>query len=271
MNWLKKHKKASIISFVIAVLVTMILVSALLGGSSSFVGNIVKGFVNIIEKPFVSVEKNILNGQEEKTKKELETENKELKEENDKLREENINLRLTKTQYEEFNAIASLFDTKPYKDYNNHVIANIKEVDNSALYKVFTIDKGKSSNIAKGDLVATKDGIIGFVSKVNDNDAKVTSILNINQSISFVVSKKENVAGVLNGDGSRTLEGYLLDDKANVVAGDIIVTSGRGIFPKGIVIGRIDKVNYDADSRLKRVRVKPKIDFTSLSTVVVCR
>ena len=87
-----------------------------------------------------------------------------------------------------------------------------------------------------------QNGAVGTVTDVSKNSATVSSILDSNVSTSFVVKKNMDILGVLKGDGNETLKGYLLDEKASVVEGDILLTSGRGAFPKGVEIGKVTKV-----------------------------
>ncbi len=51
--------------------------------------------------------------------------------------------------------------------------------------------------------------------------------------------------------------------------GDRLVTSGMGLFPAGIEIGRITKVRYDSDEQLQKVDIKSSVDFKSLQKVAV--
>lgn len=61
----------------------------------------------------------------------------------------------------------------------------------------------------------------------------------------------------------------MLDDKADVSEGDKLVTSGMGVYPAGIEIGKVVKVRYDSNAQLQRVDVKPSVDFESLQKVTV--
>jgi rod shape-determining protein MreC len=56
---------------------------------------------------------------------------------------------------------------------------------------------------------------------------------------------------------------------SDVVAGDVVVTSGiDGIYPKGFIIGKIETVEKLGGS-YKRITVKPAVDFSSLEEVLV--
>ena len=50
---------------------------------------------------------------------------------------------------------------------------------------------------------------------------------------------------------------------------DIVVTSGiDGIYPKGFVIGRVERVEKNGTA-YKRITVKPSVDFSALEEVLV--
>jgi len=60
-----------------------------------------------------------------------------------------------------------------------------------------------------------------------------------------------------------------VSEVADVVAGDVVVTSGiDGIYPKGFVIGRVESVEK-AGGAYKRITVMPTVDFRSLEEVLV--
>ena len=61
----------------------------------------------------------------------------------------------------------------------------------------------------------------------------------------------------------------MLDSNAKVSEGDKLVTSGMGLFPAGIEIGRITKVRYDSNEQLQYVDIKPSVSFKSLQKVSV--
>jgi len=60
-----------------------------------------------------------------------------------------------------------------------------------------------------------------------------------------------------------------MDNKATIVKGDVLVTSGIGIYPEGIRIGKVTSVDYNDDMQLKEITVKSTVKFTSLQKVAV--
>ena len=99
--------------------------------------------------------------------------------------------------------------------------------------------------------------------------AKVVSILSDNNNVSFRVLKRQKVSGVLSANKNGELEGYVLKNKYRIVKGDTLITSGIGIYPKGIKIGKVKSVDYDDDRQLKVVKVKPAVDFETMEKVAI--
>ena len=61
----------------------------------------------------------------------------------------------------------------------------------------------------------------------------------------------------------------MLDSEAKIHEGDELITSGMGVYPAGIEIGKVTKVRYDSDEQLLRVDIKPSVEFESLQKVSV--
>ena len=270
MKWLREHKIFSTVVVIIIVLIIIIFASFASGGGSNVLGDGFRGIVNTIEKPFVvagnSIKENVsgIFGY-----KKLQEENEALKKENQKLRESNNNLVLQKGEYEQLKDLSDAFNYEPFKGNKDAVAANIIAVDNSMAYSSFTVDVGDNKGIKVGSIVVDGNGLVGEVSKVDGNTAQIKSILNINKNVSFMVRNKKDVTGVVHGDGNREMEGYLLNFNSNAVEGDIIVTTGMGDFPKGIVIGKIDKVEFDNDTQLRQIKVRPTAKITSMQKVAI--
>jgi rod shape-determining protein MreC len=80
---------------------------------------------------------------------------------------------------------------------------------------------------------------------------------------------RSRAQGVVKGGGNDRLELQFVSETADVVTGDLVVTSGiEGIFPKGFTIGHVDAVEKSGPS-YKRITVKPTVNFSSLEEVLV--
>ena len=272
MRWFKEHKIFSTVAAIVVILILIIVKSYANMGMTSFVGSGVQKIASFVGKPFVFVADGVgsaVTGIFDY--KDLQTENEKLKAENEKLKQRNNNLTMSKNELKELKELAKIFDYEAFEGIDDIVAANIIAVDNSMIYKEFTVDAGTSKGIGAEDIVVNSDGIVGIVKEANKNTAKISSILETNNNISFMLKKNSKVKGVIKGNGSKTLEGYLMNSDANVVEGDVIVTSGVGKYPKGITIGKVSEVEYDSDSQLKRIKVKPGADFTTMQKVAIIK
>ena len=54
-----------------------------------------------------------------------------------------------------------------------------------------------------------------------------------------------------------------------MLPGDVIVTSGLGLYPEGIQIGEINEVIEDNNNLLKFVKIKPYANFKKLDKVMI--
>ena len=115
--------------------------------------------------------------------------------------------------------------------------------------------------------------------------AKVTARSNDNWRSTLTLSKgmemggiitRTNAAGVLEGDFSLMQEGRLrlsyLPDGAELVAGDEVLTSGRGdVYPSGLVVGQVEGVFNDASGMNRYAVIVPEVDLSSLVEIFVIK
>lgn len=142
----------------------------------------------------------------------------------------------------------------------------------------FTINKGTKDGIKNGDIIVQAveveqgvviEGLVGRVIDIGDNWSKVVTIIDELSNISFKVIRTQD-GGIVSGDVNMELSGYVFDDKADVVKGDRLYTSGLGgKFKKDLYIGDIDEVINDNEDMVKSVKIKPAIDFKKIYTVYV--
>lgn len=203
---------------------------------------------------------------------------RELLAENEKLKEENANLTVENTllQQERYELLTlrELYKLdNQYSDYEK-VGANIISRDAGNWYHSFMIDKGTDDGIAEDMNVMAKGGLVGRVSAVGPNWAKVVSIISDNSNVSGkVLATGDNliVSGELElmQDGVIRF-GQLLDTAGAVAVGDKIVTSNiSDKYLPGILIGSISYIELDANKLTKSGYLIPAVDFEHLDTVLV--
>jgi len=199
----------------------------------------------------------------------LAEENERLKEENQKLQNEIVNLTLKRQELEDLRDLTDALNYVNNNNITNYIACNVIAKDPGNWYNMFTIDAGTEAGITKNSTVINGDGLVGIVYEVSSKWSKVVSLIDNNSRVSFEILGQENDIGVVNGVGMDELDGYLIDPQSNVKKYDKIITSGLGLYPKGILIGYVTDVIIDKDELLKSIRVRPYVDFKKIDRVLV--
>lgn len=141
------------------------------------------------------------------------------------------------------------------------------------IYGGFTINKGKKSGISEGDPVITAVGLVGRVTSIADNYAKVTTILSPQVNVG-VYTMRSKITGVLENDLASAEQGLcLMSDilkDADIREGDIIFTSGKsGLFPDDVQVGVVKEVYDDPNGFSKHAVIELSQDVRTVSSVFV--
>jgi rod shape-determining protein MreC len=130
------------------------------------------------------------------------------------------------------------------------------------------IDKGERDHLKPDMAVITADGIVGKVLRVYHASSQVLLINDQTSGVGALLDKTR-VQGILRGTaaGETALEKVMSDE--NVPPGELVLTSGGdGVFPKGLLVGRVTKVSTGSDLFLN-IRVRPAADLSKLEEVLV--
>ena len=139
-----------------------------------------------------------------------------------------------------------------------------------------TLSKGSSAGVAAGNCVITETGVlVGVVSAVGANWCTVSTVIDTNIEMGGIVTRTYS-AGVLEGDFTLMGQGRLklnyLPDEAQLVAGDEVLTSGKGdVYPSGLVVGRVEGVFTDPSGMTRYAVVIPNVDLSSLIEVFIIK
>ncbi len=272
MKWIRNHKLIVFLMTIVIVSLLIIMLSVSTGGSNT---SITKGFntvVTTIEKPFVSLADAISNNLSGIfSYKKYQKENEELKNENAELKKQITATSLSAKELQELRELAAAVNYNLKDAENSLVTADITTtaMNGASWMNTFTIDRGTESGIKSGNIVVYGSGLVGKVVSTGRNWSKVTSITDEENKASFSVVGKLNLVGIIEDAKNGSLNGFMLDNKANIEEGDVLITSGLGIYPAGLEIGKVTKLKYDSNSQLLRIKVKPSVNFRTLQKVSV--
>ncbi len=202
---------------------------------------------------------------------------KNLAEENERLNKENIELKERVRQLEidgiENSQLRDMLNLTKKYETSNAIVAEVISMDSSIWFDVFTINKGEKDGIKNNMTVLTPQGLVGKVTQTFSTTAQVTSILDVNNAVSARLTKTGDLIttkGDMNLVDKRLLKLKYVTSDVNLAEGDVVETSGMGgIYPKGIFIGTISKVEQDNKTMKTYAVLEPGVDFNKISEVLV--
>jgi len=184
---------------------------------------------------------------------------------------ENQMLREQARENERLRSLLNFSDAINYKS----LAARIIGWDLSVYGQTMIINKGSLDGITSGQAVMCSQGLIGQVTDepgraIAPHSAPVLLVTDPMSRVSVVVERTRD-RGILQGTGDedKMLLVYL-SPEARLETGDEISTSGLGgIFPTGVRIGKITRMEINPFFGSPQGWVKPSVDFSRLEEVLV--
>jgi rod shape-determining protein MreC len=146
----------------------------------------------------------------------------------------------------------------------------------SAFQQEIVVAVGANAGIRLNAPVITNDGLVGLVTRVFSNRARVTLITDEQSAVSAVDLRTDAAGIVRHGRGAGdTLVLDRVAKKEFVKEGDEIVTAGwrsagfSSLYPRGIPIGVITSVGQTDTDLYQQVQIEPYADTSSLRSVLV--
>jgi rod shape-determining protein MreC len=146
------------------------------------------------------------------------------------------------------------------------VSANVVGQDPNGTTRTLVIDQGSSAGIQMGMAVISPDFLVGQVTDVSRDRARVTLAIDSSSQIGAMLETND-AGGVLFGEWQSGGQMQLrdLDIATRVNEGDVVVTSGQTArVPAGLVIGKVTSIDRDVQSAELNVNVAPLIDFSKM-------
>lgn len=200
-----------------------------------------------------------------------------ISDENEALKEEIAALRDRISRAEETEEMNEwLYDylelKREHTDYK-FVPATVTGGEGGNYMTVFLLDKGFAQGVRKDMPVVTDDGIVGYICEVGTTWSKAVTILETGGAVGAYV-ERSGEQGVIEGTFELSEDGlckmsYLAED-ADIQVGDRIVSSGYGsVYPRGLIIGTVESVEKDKQSRLLAVKVRPSADLAEIEKLMI--
>jgi rod shape-determining protein MreC len=195
-------------------------------------------------------------------------ENATLKEERAELQKQLLQERDRVKQLEQLNTLTGWQTEHNYQGVTARVVGR----DAIEWFSTIIIDKGTTSGITRNQPVVTSDGLVGRVVLVTPISAQVLLITDQRHGTgAIVVQTVENrLLGVVKGRGRDRCEIAFFTTPDKIENGEAVITSGQdGIYPKGLLIGRVRKPEAGPEGIGKAIEVDPAAPFGKLEIVSV--
>ena len=205
------------------------------------------------------------------TMEDMRKENEELQEKVDELTIDNTRLRQEQYELERLRELYKLDEN--YSDYEKigaHVIAN----NGSNWFSDFTIDKGSNDGIKENCNVLAGSGLVGIVTEVGPDYARVRSIIDDSSNVSGMILSTSDTCIVcgdlkLAADGSLRFEKLANNDNEIQVGEQVVTSHVSSRYLQGLFIGYISEIQVDSNNLTRSGYITPAVDFSKIQEVLV--
>lgn len=150
------------------------------------------------------------------------------------------------------------------------IAARVIGINLSPHFLSMRINRGEDDAIRKGMPVVTAEGVVGQVVSTVGGSADVM-LLSDPQSKVGVTLQRSRVRATAVGVGDG--KSLVLDNAArgdDVIEGDLVITSGTdGVFPQGLVIGKIEEVTRISGGMFLSATVVPAVNLRQVEEVLI--
>jgi len=139
----------------------------------------------------------------------------------------------------------------------------------STWFQSIVINKGTKEGVRKGMAVISPLGTVGQITAASPHAAKVLLLTDSRSGIEVVV-QRSRARGIVSGSLDNGPIMKYVKRSEDVRVGDSLVTSGLdGIFPKGLIVGRVNEVRKKHFGLFQYVGVTLAVDASDLEEVLV--
>ncbi len=235
---------------------------------SNFAGAVVVPFQSGVSRVGEKMSK---RSEEMKTLKDVLAENERLQQQVDALTIENNALQQDKY---ELNNLRQLYKLDQEYAQFEKIGARVVAKEAGNWFHTFVIDKGSDDGIQTDMNVMAGSGLVGRVTEVGNDWAKVIAIIDDNSNVSATVLSTEDSCMVQGNlemmDKGVITFSKLINSDMQVKEGDKVVTSHISTkYLPGILIGYISTIDADSNNLTSSGYLTPAVDFAHLEEVLV--
>jgi rod shape-determining protein MreC len=204
------------------------------------------------------------------------SENKRLRRQVEDLRNRLASAETAQRDASELRKLVGLNQSSRFPQGYDHVACRVIARSPTVWYSTITVDKGSDAGLREGQPAITGDGLVGKVSTVSSDAAQITLITDHTSGVSAEVVP-DGANGLIKpkvGDPTDLLLDFVEKGRP-IVKGATVITAGwrsshlESLFPRGIPIGKVTRVDSSERELYQRVHVRPFADLRRLDVVEV--
>ncbi|MBE0465932.1 MAG: rod shape-determining protein MreC [Candidatus Desulforudis sp.] len=176
-------------------------------------------------------------------------------------------LREYQLQNERLRQLLDYRETNPGFDV---LVAEVVARDPGNWFSIVKVNRGVNQGVRRDQAVILPAGLVGRVIFVAPNTADVLLITDPRSGVGAML-QDSRTPGVVKGvlDSARPLTMSYLTKEAAVEPGQLVVTSGLGLFPKGIPVGRVVAMHKGAAGLTMTADLEPLVGFDHLEEILI--
>ena len=151
-------------------------------------------------------------------------------------------------------------------------LARVIARDASQWFSTVVIDRGTAAGISKDQPVVTAEGLVGRVIYAGPVSARVLLLTDERHGAGAIIGQlaDSRLLGVIKGKNERVCEMKFVATPEKITSGELVLTSGQdGIYPRGLVIGRVRRTDGDFATSTSTIELEPAISLDKLDLVGV--
>jgi len=147
--------------------------------------------------------------------------------------------------------------------------ATVIMYDPIATKQLIIVNKGEKDGVKKGMAVVSEGALVGKVVETENEFSKILLITDLSSAVPVLI-QNSTITGIVKGQIGYGLHLEKVPQDDPLKQGQVVVSSGLGgDYPKGIIIGKIDKVEKSSDAIFQEASIRPEVNFKMLERVLI--
>lgn len=165
--------------------------------------------------------------------------------------------------------LRALMELRPAITVRSQAAEVLYEAPDPFSRKLF-LDRGSRHGVVPGSPVINEAGVLGQITRVYPLSSEVTLLLDKDAAIPVLNPRTQHRSAAFGNGSSDAMELRFMAGNDDVQVGDVLVTSGvDGVYPPGLPVARVTKVDRRADSAFARIALLPTAQPDGVRHVLV--